>query len=99
MFNTTTALRIGHVSRVRDPHQELIFWLLSNIWSMGWRVLTEVNSVEASGDRGYLANVHGFECEVVVTIAPLGEEGIVAGDDPYPEILLTAVGVVFVTEG
>jgi hypothetical protein len=90
MFNATTTARMGHVSRFRDPHQELIFWLLSNSWSMGWRVSTEDSSVEASGDRGYLANVHGFECEVIVTIAPLDKDGIVIGVDPYPEILLNA---------
>ncbi len=68
------------------------------MWPIGWRVTTEVRSVEASGDRNYLAHVHGFECEVIVTVAPFDEDVIVVGVNPYPEILLTAEGVVYVIE-
>ena len=45
-------------------------------------------SAEESGDRGYKANVHGFDCTLTVTVSPLGNEQAAA--DPFPEIASAA---------
>ena len=52
-------------------------------------------SAEESGDRGYKANVHGFDCTLTVTVSPLGNEQAAA--DPFPEIASAAETVGEVT--
>jgi len=95
VYNANTGLRMGHVSRNRDPHQDMVYWLTTTNWPTGWDVVISLASTEESGDRGYKANVHGFDCTLTVTVSPLGNEQAVA--DPFPEIASAAETVGEVT--
>jgi hypothetical protein len=73
----------------------MVYWLTSTQWPAGWNVVVSLRSAEESGDRGYKANVHGFDCALTVAVTAIDDDH--DGDDPFPTISSAAETVGEVT--